>query len=253
VIVELFGPPAAGKTTLARALAATLEENGLCAELILSSRPAERDPIRSGTKEAFTSLRTGLLAPLIRAAKVVSAVPLMFPGVPSDPIVANLLNVLPPRNILWSIRFRRYLSRLCCSWRMARASDRIAIFDQGFVSALSSLALLSRCADPSAVTRGLELIPRPDILICLEAPRGLLELRLRERLGRQGVAEHLFELSLDENLQQIDVTRELAKILQQQGWPMTHVGSHALCPPEKVANSMAHSIGALEFVNGSDD
>jgi thymidylate kinase len=243
VIVEFFGPPAAGKTTLASALAATLEQNGLGAELIMSSRPAERAPIRSGTTEAFTLLRTGLLAPLMRAAKVVSAVPLIFPGAPGDPVVANLLNLLPPRNVLWSIRYHRYLSRLCRSWRMARASDRIVIFDQGFVSALSSLALLSRCADPNAVTRGLELIPRPDILICLEAPRRLLELRLRERLGRQGVTERLFELSLDENLQQIAVTRDLVTILQEQGWPMTHVSTHAFCPPEKVADSMAHSIG----------
>jgi hypothetical protein len=88
------------------------------------------------------------------------------------------------------------------------------------------------------------LIPRPDILICLEAPRGLLELRLRERLGRQGVIERLFELSLDDNLQQIAVTRELTTILQEQGWPMAHVSSHALCPPEKMADSMAHSIEA---------
>jgi hypothetical protein len=133
VIVEIFGPPAAGKTTLASALAATLEENGLGAELIMSSRPAERALIRSGTTEAFTLLRTRLLAPLMRAAKVVSAVPLIFPGASSDPIVANLLNLLPPRNVLWSIRYHRYLSRLCRSWRMARASDQVVIFDQGFV------------------------------------------------------------------------------------------------------------------------
>ena len=42
MIIELFGPPAAGKTTLAHALATALEKNGFDVQLIVSSRPAER-------------------------------------------------------------------------------------------------------------------------------------------------------------------------------------------------------------------
>jgi adenylate kinase family enzyme len=41
MIIELFGPPAAGKTTFARTLAAQLGTCGRPAELILSYRPAE--------------------------------------------------------------------------------------------------------------------------------------------------------------------------------------------------------------------
>src|ERR1700688_2647775 len=41
MIIELFGPPGAGKTTFARALAARLREHGHTVDLILSCRPAE--------------------------------------------------------------------------------------------------------------------------------------------------------------------------------------------------------------------
>jgi adenylate kinase family enzyme len=51
MIIELFGPPGAGKTTFARALAARLRERGHTVDLILSQRPAERSPheIRSAS------------------------------------------------------------------------------------------------------------------------------------------------------------------------------------------------------------
>ena len=46
MIIELFGPPAVGKTTLAHALATELEKNGFDIQLIMSSRPAERGSIQ---------------------------------------------------------------------------------------------------------------------------------------------------------------------------------------------------------------
>ena len=41
MIVEIFGPPAAGKTTLAHALAGQLRERGFAVDLALSYRPSE--------------------------------------------------------------------------------------------------------------------------------------------------------------------------------------------------------------------
>jgi hypothetical protein len=135
------------------------------------------------------------------------------------------MDLLPPRTLLWSVRHRRLLSLLSRSWNVASASDRIVIFDQGFLTALCSMALLARSVDRSAILRGLALIPRPNLLVRLAAPRETLEARLRARLGRQGALERLFEFDLQTNLRQIEMTGEVAHMLQEQGSRVMHVTS----------------------------
>jgi thymidylate kinase len=147
----------------------------------------------------------------------------IFLGVPNEDVTASLMDLLPPRTLLWSIRYRRYLSLLSSSWKLASTSDRIVIFDQGFLTALCSLVPLTQSADRRIIGRGLEVIPRPDLLIRLDAPRETLEARLRERLDRQGTIERLFEFDLQTNLQQIETTSEVAHMLQEQGFRMMHV------------------------------
>jgi thymidylate kinase len=223
MIIELFGPPAAGKTTLAHALATALEKNGCDVQLIASSRPAECRPIQAESIRASSWCRTALAAPLSRAAKLASAAPVLLAGARNDELTANLMDLLPPRTFLWSVRYRRYLSLLSSSWKMASTSDRIVIFDQGFLTALCSMALVARFVDRSVTVRGLALIPRPNLLILLDAPRETLEARLRARLGRQGAVERLFEFDLQTNLQQIETTSDVAHMLEEQGGRMMHV------------------------------
>jgi thymidylate kinase len=237
MIVELFGPPAAGKTTLARALATALEKNGCNVELIISSRPAERDPIQVESTHALARCRAALAAPLSRAAKLVSAVPILL-SAQNDDITANLMDLLPPRTLLWSVRYRRYLSLLSSSWKSASASDRIVIFDQGFHTALCSLALLAEFADRWMIERGLRLIPRPNLLIHLDAPRETLEARIRERLRRQGAVERLFEFDLQTNLEQIETTNEVAQMLKEQGFRMMHVSCLDRGPLEEAVDRL---------------
>jgi hypothetical protein len=87
------------------------------------------------------------------------------------------------------------------------------------------MALLARHVDRSAIVRGLTLIPRPNLLVRLDAPREILEARLRARLGRQGAVERLFELDLQTSLLQIDTTNDVAQTLEEQGGRMIHVTS----------------------------
>jgi len=87
------------------------------------------------------------------------------------------------------------------------------------------MALLARQVDRSAIVRGLTLIPRPNLLVRLDAPREILEARLRARLGRQGAVERLFELDLQTSLLQIDTTNDVAQTLEEQGGRMIHVTS----------------------------
>jgi len=217
MIIELFGPPAVGKTTLAYALAAELEANGFATQLIVSSRPAERRSIQVAPKRSLPWLRTGALAPLSRVTKSLSAGRILLAGVRGDQITAGLMDLLPPRTFLRSVRCRRFLYLLTRSWRSASACDRIVIFDQGFMTALCSMALLARCVDRSAIVPGLALIPRPDLLVRLDAPHEVLEARLRKRLGRQGMIERMFEFDLQTSLQQVDMTAEVTRLLQEQG------------------------------------
>jgi len=225
MIIELFGPPAAGKTTFAHALAKALEKNGFDAQLIASSRPAEGGSIQVERMQGLSWCETALANPLSRAAKAVSAAPILLTGLRTDELTASLMNLLPPRTLLRSIRCHRFLSLLSRSWKMASASDRIVVFDQGFLTALCSMALFARFVDRSIIARGLALIPRPNLLVRLDAPRATLEARLRSRLARQGAVERLFEFDLQTNLRQVETIREVADMLQEQGRRMMHVNS----------------------------
>ena len=224
MIIELLGPPAAGKTTLAHALATALEKNGFDVQLIASSRPAEGRSVQVERNRVLSWCRTALAAPLSRAAKLVSA-PALLAGARSDELTASLMDLMPPRTLLWSVRYRRFLSLLSRSWKMASTSDRIVIFDQGFLTALCSMALLAPSVDRSVIVRGLALIPRPNLLVRLDAPRETLEARLRARLGRQSAVERWLEFDLETNLQQIETTNEVAHLFREHGGRMMHVSS----------------------------
>lgn len=221
MIIELFGPPASGKTTLARALATALEEDGFDVQLIVSSRPAERGAIDVENARGFSSFT----APLSRAAKLASAARVLLAGTRSDAFAAHLIDLLPPRTLLRSVRCRRFLSLLSRSWEVASTSDRIVIFDQGFLTALCSLALLAGSVDRSFLLRGLALIPRPNLLIRLDAPREILEARLLTRLAHQGPVERWFEFDLQTSLQQIELTDEVTHMIRDEGGRMMHVSS----------------------------
>lgn len=225
MIIELFGPPAAGKTTLAHALATALEKNGFDVQLVTSSRPAERGSVKVETYRALSWFRTALGHPLSRAAKLLSAAPVLLASARSDELTARLMDLLPARSVWSSVRFRRFLFLLSRSWKKARAHDRIVIFDQGFMTLLCSMALRARSVDRNIIMRGLALIPRPHLLVLLDAPTETLQARLRARLGRQCAIERWFEFDLQTSLQQIGMTSEVSHMLQQQGSHMLRVSS----------------------------
>jgi hypothetical protein len=93
----------------------------------------------------------------------------------------NLIKVLPPSSMLSSVRLLQYMSRLSHAWFRASTMGKIVVFDQAFVQAVCSLALLCGVADEALISYALDFVPKPDLLVRLDAPVEVLEERLRSR------------------------------------------------------------------------
>ncbi|MGM0586388.1 MAG: AAA family ATPase, partial [Pseudomonadota bacterium] len=181
LIVEMVGPAAAGKSTLAAALVEALRREGCDAVLEASARPAER---------ARAARPGGMRAAASRAAKIAGLARRGAEG----PAAAAMLEALPPASGAWALRYRGYLDALERRWRAAAARPGIAVFDQGFVSAVATLAALGRDFEPAAMARALAAAPAPDLVVRIDAPREALAARLRSRLAGQSFLERLLEL-----------------------------------------------------------
>jgi thymidylate kinase len=217
MIVEFFGAPGSGKTTVAQALSTRLRANGCATELILSERPGER-VVTTGCRNADSparhraALRVGrpLFELLVMAGNPVA--------LSHDiKVAADLLGSFSSRSAFDRIRMGQYMSRLSHRWRQASAPSHVAVFDQAFVQAICSLALIGRRQDDGSLTAALNLIPRPDVLVRIDTPRPVLEARLKQRLNTESKLERLLEPDVNENLTSLEVIDRLHKLLLRDG------------------------------------
>lgn len=225
MIVEIFGPQGAGKTTFARALAAELRGQQQTVDLVLSYRPAERFPANLG-KYPILAPTAAVAIRLIRPVVELLAMTLHPISYRSDLHTAtSLLKALPQKNILSSVRLSQYILRLSHSWHLASESDHIALFDQAFIQAICSLILFSLSADEILIAHALNIIPKPDILIWLDAPLDILAARLRERQRIQGSIERMLEVGSRTSCEEIPIFEQLHRLLRKQGQAVTCVDS----------------------------
>jgi AAA domain len=217
MIIDFIGAPGVGKSTFARELAARLAACDWPTKLISSYRPAES----SGSIQSTPNTEAGHMVAVARrlgrpaVELMANARSLVGRGSPS-PLVDQLMALLPPRSMIWSIRLRQYLLRLAQCWRLATDTDQIILFDQGFLQALCSLVVLGRPVNRECIPHAIGLLPAPDLLIHLTAPETVLEQRLRERNARQGSLERLLELDVRENLDFVPVIEEIAELSRLQ-------------------------------------
>jgi energy-coupling factor transporter ATP-binding protein EcfA2 len=214
-IVELVGPSGSGKSTLARAIVAAFP----AARLVASARPAEA--VRQG--------RFQLPPAMARAIKLVSLVRRPSGGLAEEDTAVRLLSLLPASRPLWRLRYRRYLADLTAILRREREAGGVAVLDQGFINAVGTLASFGSGAGKEALARAIEMAPRPDLIVWIEAPRDVIAGRLRSRLCAQSIAERLFEQSVPETLRQIYVFGALRPILDDSGIPTVQVS----CPDRR--------------------
>jgi len=195
VIIELFGPQGVGKTTFTRALAAQLQERQQTVDLVLSYRPAERlrpdTPLRNPQSDGAAAVTIRLIRPVIELLAMT-----LHPLASSRDVktASSLMRTLPPKHLLSSIRLYQYILRLSRSWHLASQSSHIAIFDQAFVQAVCSLALFCPAADEALIMDALDVIPKPDMLIRLDAPANILTARVCNRQRLQSVVERMLEI-----------------------------------------------------------
>jgi thymidylate kinase len=218
MIIELFGPPGAGKTTFARALAARLRERGHLTELKLSYRPTERLPVLDPRGAATGRYRNVEIHRLCRPL-VEMLVIARHPLANSRDVrtAVHLIRLLPPTNIFVSIKNSQYISRLSHSWYEKSRAAHIVLFDQAFVQAVCSLALRAGVANDTPIANALDYAPKSDLLIRLEAPSELLKARLHDRRHLQSTVEQLLEPDLKTSLASIPMIDRLHNLLLQRG------------------------------------
>jgi SAM-dependent methyltransferase/thymidylate kinase len=196
MIIELLGPSGAGKTTIADALAVRLRQEGYAVQTVIW----RRDRLLSRS-----------------LAKGVRAIQSLSPRAPQARLASILMGLLPPRNRLWSMRLRSYLSQL---WGMSIGSDAVSditLLDQGFVQIISSLVLLSGIVDRRRIAEALACVPKPDLVIRVDAPSKVLDIRLLERRRHLGLIQRWLELDLQTSLKQVKIVETLSQILTSKG------------------------------------
>ena len=210
IMVEFFGPPAAGKTTLAFAVADALQTRGIEARVISSARAGGR------VSFAASRLPASCRAAAVGAAKTVGAVRALVPGA-VPPSVDELMALMLPGGWTRRLRLRRYAAELHRSWQDARQADGVVIFDQAFLNLLCSLAVMAGSVDRRMLSHAVALVPASDIAVRLEAPRALLDARLQQRRDRQGALERAFENDLEKGLVQGEISETVDMLLRRGG------------------------------------
>ena len=218
MIIELFGPPGAGKTTFSRALMARLRECGHLAELRLSYRPAEHLPVFGPGRRATGRYQTPVMRRFRRSFGEVLAIT-RHPFANSRDVrtAVHLVRLLPPKRIFASIKNSQYLLRLSHAWYEESRAGHVALFDQAFVQAVCSLALLARVENDTPIANALDYAPKSDVLIRLEAPLELLKARLHDRKRLQSTAEQLLEPDLETSLASAPMIDRLHHLLLRRG------------------------------------
>jgi hypothetical protein len=217
VIVEFFGPPGSGKTTLSLMLANRLRADGFPASLRLSARPGE-EVLPTGPQddeESSASFRTAARRLIFPAYELIARTGRWSKTSPNGRVASMLSQALPQGQILRSLRMRQYLLRLSNIWSQACRSPDIWIFDQAYIQAVASIALVQPSMTDESIVALLQTAPQADIVFRVEAPINDLEIRLRRRHRHIGGLGRMFEETSVGVREHVALAKRIEKLLQR--------------------------------------
>jgi AAA domain len=216
VIIELFGPPGAGKTTFALALGQRLRSDGYDVRVRSSARPGEET---TPGRYCITGPTGRWFDPARRLARPVREMIAALSG-PADDVrfwerIDALVSMVPRIGPIRSLRERQYLIRLSAAWRGAQSVGSVTIFDQGFVQWIALILLFLPETTKDGLAAALEAAPTSDLAIGVDAPVAEIERRLLQRSRAIGKIGGLFESNLGGSL---DQTRAAKRLFDGLAW-----------------------------------
>lgn len=217
MIVECFGPPGAGKTTLALGLTERLRANGLNAVSRLSARPGEERHGGNGCNRSPSVFAAAARRLLVPAAELAAAVIQS----PADRAIRNATGALTSAwaegEVFRGLRVKQYLIRLANVWAAAANSGNIWVFDQAYVQAIANIMQVRpRFSDADAAAM-LDAIPKSDLIIRVETPIDDIRARLTRRQRRIGRIGDLFEEYSGAAVEQAATAKRLDALLGRSG------------------------------------
>ncbi|TIR21944.1 MAG: hypothetical protein E5X34_15775 [Mesorhizobium sp.] len=227
MILEVFGPSGAGKTTFTSGLVPVLRCHGYPVVLQIGDR---RHPIR----RAALKLAYGLHSKWVG----------------QNPLTTEIFELLPPKSDLWATRLKWHFELLIQVWNAALTSNEtISIFDQGMVQFVCSLVMFSGVTNQEKIERALDLVPKPNLLVRLQAPREILESRLRERQRHLGIVQRLLEVDLQTSLDNIRHITLVGELVESFGVPTISIDSSHASGRAAALDMIARD--AIETMQGS--
>jgi hypothetical protein len=229
MIVEFVGTPGAGKTTLATALVALLEERGIASADVVGAARDHVRRTRAGRVIARAEpprLRDFLLWQTFYLLGVAQAVRF---GVERPALVGHALRsqLRPGLPFRTRAHVLYWFVHLCGRYRFLRATSterEVLVVDDGFVQrAVHLFASPFDQPDASRIRAYIDVIPPPDLLVVAVADWRECERRVRER----GILPHARRLRSAELSRYFERAAQVVEVVirraRERGWDISEI------------------------------